>query len=421
MTIEHSTITDPDIHEPKGISTATVGQTYVADGAGSGVWTSPSLATSVIVASLSDLPAPSSGVITLADDTAYIFQGNIDIGSNRIQLGTNNELSGINPAVDGITSSTTGALFTGATMRADGLRITVSSGSVFSLTGTAGANTILDQFTIVDALNIGTVDTMGTFAWRYSAVVSLANTGITFVNNIGAIKIQDMNWVTFNGTGIDFGTCTSDLIHIRGTRLSPAGGATSVNIAAASGNLNAGGLGLIRENLFNGAGTAITGYSPGDEAWKVEGNSGIQNSIVGAQGAVIGNATATVFGGLSTPIKVDVGTGFVAGDTDQFSVATDGRITYTGDTDVSVLASANIFGSVAGGAARNYRYYFTINGTVESASVSEQQYDGSNPGNNGLNALLQLSENDYIEVWVEAITATTNLTVETMSVQVIGV
>lgn len=35
----HVSITDPDIHEPKGISTATQGQVYVADGLGSGSWT----------------------------------------------------------------------------------------------------------------------------------------------------------------------------------------------------------------------------------------------------------------------------------------------------------------------------------------------------------------------------------------------
>jgi hypothetical protein len=38
MTIQHSLITDPNIHEPKGITTASINQTYVADGAGSGDW-----------------------------------------------------------------------------------------------------------------------------------------------------------------------------------------------------------------------------------------------------------------------------------------------------------------------------------------------------------------------------------------------
>ena len=38
MTIQHSLITDPNIHEPKGIASASIGQVYVADGAGSGDW-----------------------------------------------------------------------------------------------------------------------------------------------------------------------------------------------------------------------------------------------------------------------------------------------------------------------------------------------------------------------------------------------
>ncbi len=38
MTIEHSNITDPEIHEPKGVATASANDVYVADGAGSGSW-----------------------------------------------------------------------------------------------------------------------------------------------------------------------------------------------------------------------------------------------------------------------------------------------------------------------------------------------------------------------------------------------
>ena len=35
---EHVVITDPNIHEPKGISTANAGEVYVANGAGSGTY-----------------------------------------------------------------------------------------------------------------------------------------------------------------------------------------------------------------------------------------------------------------------------------------------------------------------------------------------------------------------------------------------
>lgn len=45
MTIEHAVVTDPAIHEPKGISTASSGQVYVANGSASGTWTSQTIPT----------------------------------------------------------------------------------------------------------------------------------------------------------------------------------------------------------------------------------------------------------------------------------------------------------------------------------------------------------------------------------------
>lgn len=36
--VNHSTLTDPYLHEPKGVSSAPAGSTYVADGAGTGTW-----------------------------------------------------------------------------------------------------------------------------------------------------------------------------------------------------------------------------------------------------------------------------------------------------------------------------------------------------------------------------------------------
>ena len=37
--VNHSSLTDPYLHEPKGASTATAGEVYIANGAGSGSWT----------------------------------------------------------------------------------------------------------------------------------------------------------------------------------------------------------------------------------------------------------------------------------------------------------------------------------------------------------------------------------------------
>jgi hypothetical protein len=40
--IQHAVLTDPQLHEPKGVSTALDGQIYRSNGAGTGVWTYPS-------------------------------------------------------------------------------------------------------------------------------------------------------------------------------------------------------------------------------------------------------------------------------------------------------------------------------------------------------------------------------------------
>ena len=39
--VTHASLTGSDLHEPKGVSTASANQIYVANGAGSGVWTDP--------------------------------------------------------------------------------------------------------------------------------------------------------------------------------------------------------------------------------------------------------------------------------------------------------------------------------------------------------------------------------------------
>ena len=55
---KHSTITGSDLHEPKGIATAAVNSTYVADGAASGSWT---------IAEPKDISTASTGDIYVAD------------------------------------------------------------------------------------------------------------------------------------------------------------------------------------------------------------------------------------------------------------------------------------------------------------------------------------------------------------------
>jgi hypothetical protein len=46
---EHKDITDPNLHEPKGVASATAGQVYVANGSGSGTWGKPTAANTTVL------------------------------------------------------------------------------------------------------------------------------------------------------------------------------------------------------------------------------------------------------------------------------------------------------------------------------------------------------------------------------------
>lgn len=73
--IEHATITDPNIHEPKGIASASAGQLYKADGAGSGAWEDTILnvhGEMYIVNNSTAIVVPAAVDPTLNTDTDYV-------------------------------------------------------------------------------------------------------------------------------------------------------------------------------------------------------------------------------------------------------------------------------------------------------------------------------------------------------------
>ena len=90
--VTHSNMTGAELHEPKGASTASAGDVYVADGAGSGSWVEL-----VAEAGYTDLVAPIIGVnpagggvndadLDVNDGTWLYNAGTVERGSTQIQL-----------------------------------------------------------------------------------------------------------------------------------------------------------------------------------------------------------------------------------------------------------------------------------------------------------------------------------------------
>jgi hypothetical protein len=428
MATEHVNITDPQIHEPKGVASAASGQYYAADGAGSGSWTDPSIVTAanqVSVEALEDFPTPSGGVITLADNTNYLIAGVVNIGANRIQTGINNKVVGLNRTTDTLTSTTTNALFTATSQNLviECLGITVTSGDFINYNGGGTKNLFIEDVLVYDCDTVGTITDANLSVIRFSTVLATQTDGLTYAGtNHGKMVISNATFQDFTGTGIDLGTAVFESVFIgpQVTVITPTS-QTGLNVAATSANFSADGRGVISNNIFNGPGTHQVGLTPSDLKWEVFLNFGLKNSEAGAQGSIAGSALNTTFSGTATPKIVNFGTAFVADVQNKFTISTAGRLTYSGLVEELFFCDATIFAIISGGATREYTYFLAKNGAVITSSQSTASYDGSTPDSNSVTSVVELAENDYIELWVQADTATTNLNVKTASLKMFGV
>lgn len=66
---QHSTLTDPELHEPKGVAAASANEVYVANGSASGSWAPLELSFNIVIADISTaetvyIPIPYAGTIT---------------------------------------------------------------------------------------------------------------------------------------------------------------------------------------------------------------------------------------------------------------------------------------------------------------------------------------------------------------------
>ena len=80
MSILHKNITDPDIHEPKGVSSAQAGTVYVANGGGSGSWKALEKYAEIYFSADKTIPINAASDVSLETNTDYIKIGSVWVG-----------------------------------------------------------------------------------------------------------------------------------------------------------------------------------------------------------------------------------------------------------------------------------------------------------------------------------------------------
>lgn len=301
--IEHKDIPDGERHEPKGISGATSGQVYAADGAGSGSWVANFNPSRVVdVESKDDFPTPIAGSIYLEDDTIYLVRGEVDIGTDKlvIQAGYNVEIQGYSNTQDFIT-------YTGTDIVVD-----ASAGCFLSMrnVGWNSPDTRVCRFTTVVT---GEYVIFDRCLFRICAgVLEATDAGSVTIQNCISLLLTEADAVTFSGTCsllrlvgnlinswedtlLQLGTSTWDLIEVAdNTLVLRFTDNLTIDGLPNSGNFNTDGAGVISANVEAGEVTTLSSnIGPTDLLWTFSGNNRSPDSQVIGEIAFTGNTATT--------------------------------------------------------------------------------------------------------------------------------
>lgn len=368
----------------------------------------------VLVSSMSDFPAAVAGVRTLAADTYYYILANLST-SDRFDVSNGNIT--IASYLYEITYTGSGNMFTGvdASFALFDVAINTALGRVFSMSDSVG----------VSLLNIQNV-----------TINNCDKIGLIAGSNYGEIRIAGLKVVNAITDGIDFGTATVGKFSIKESTIKASAGSVlklgtavfsdfnanllNLNLngagvyflsgAASSANIASGSLGVVSQVKTIGAGTPLNTITVRDNRWQFVANSKIQDTKPSALISLSGNAAATLISGAGTPVKVTVGGNWDDQIRSQFTMATNGRVTYTGEKDFvgSISVSASAYPSAG---TKTLRIYVAINGAAVAGS--KVIASATNPTQSAFSTTWQrvFSNGDYVELWVDNLTDTTSVVV----------
>ena len=364
-----------------------------------------------------DFPAAISGVITLADNATYFITGAIDLTGDRLVAGQNTVIIG-GSSENCILSST--GLDSGTALLSSAYSLpcrffAITHDTAINLDATGNSNQALDWIGVnfLNCATIGTVKNYGNAIFQLCA--HLNSQGLTFDGSIGTIGFTDC---LFNppasGTALTF---PSTLTITRRFRTSYSAfvilsGETGINMST-SATVPVEGYILDTVN-FAGGGTYITGVAFNDNKALFSNVNGVENSASVGQMTMQGNATATTGLTQGVAAKAAGSTTLDTNVSQKFSHS-DNRLTYTGAITRRFRVSA--VASLLASNNTQLGNYIAKNGSVIAQSEIYTTADGNNRSENiAIQVITDLSENDYLEYFIENDTSTADVTVEDLSV-----
>jgi hypothetical protein len=357
----------------------------------------------VFIASKSDLPTASGGVITLANNITYFITAIVDLTGDRLVAGQNTVILGASSEncylkSTGLNSST--ALITG-NYSLPIRNISFTHGKVFDLDGD-GVTTALDWFGInfVNCATIGTIKDYSNFVMGDSAFLN--SSGMTFNGSIGTIAFGNCLFdCSTGGTAIILpSTLTvSRRFRIIYSSFITSSGETSINVST-SATISDERYILDTVN-FSGGGTYISGVTQTSNKTLFTNCVGIANTTTRGFYYMVNNTTNTTIGSPNVDVWVKAAGTTTADSKNSKFNHSNNRLTYTGAFNTSFLVTVNT-AVRAGASNQNISIGIAKNGTILPnsemtirTSTSNQEHPGSTQYQ------IDLVTNDYVELFVK--------------------
>ena len=377
----------------------------------------------VFVSKKSDFPTAVDSVITLEDDITYFITSNVDLTGDRLVSGVNTTILGASSENCSLTSTgldvTKPLLYSDYTLPIRHITFKNVTTAIEININNTGAQPIALDWTGVNfsgcVINLACGD-IDNFIFSKGAV--LGSGKFIFQGDAGTIGIDNS---LFTGNGQDYAIIElPDTANItRRFRIIyssfVAFGSTKAISISTSATLPIEGYILDTVN-FSGDGTYLDGigqlFTDNEPLWV--NNKGILNTSNIANYYMSDNATVTNIASSNTPVKI-VGT-TTSNAITQKSTHTDNRATYVGaiQRDFKVTSVLSVTSTSSND---QIGFYIAKNGVVIDES---ELYVTTNNNNRAESICIQtitsLNQNDYIEIWAENRTDSSNITVTFMNV-----
>jgi len=371
---------------------------------------------------LTDLPSASAGVITLTGGYTYLFLKHIDLLGSRLVCGQDTVIVGWSSENCSITStglSAATALVT-SVYSLPIRNISFTHDLVFDLQGD-GTTTALDWFgvNLLNCASGGTIKNYTNFVAGDSALLNSG--GFIFDGTIGTIAFSNCLFdCASTKTAISvLSTCTvSRRLRIIYSSFVVLSGETGVNFntSATVGDEKY----ILDTCNFSGGGTYISGFDATSNKALFANCVGITNTSTRGFLHMLDNTTATAITGTASYFKA-AGTTTASSANSKFTSPSSNRLTYTGAFTQSffVTVNCNVRTSVS---TQTINIVIAKNGTnISESEMTILCAAGSTPSFGGTQCVVELTANDYIELFVRNTSSVNNVIVSDLNMNILKI